>query len=71
MNYKDAFWRAVRTSAQTLAASLVALPTISSFSEIQLHGSLWGAALYTAALAGVVSFLQNIGESGVSTMLKE
>ena len=62
MNPSEAFWRALRTGAQTLAGALVALPTVSSVADVRNVGDPLLVALYTAFLSAVMSLLHNLGE---------
>lgn len=64
---KDAFGRSLRTFAQTLAGALVALPTASSVVDIRNVGEPLLVALYVAFMAGLVSFLMNLGENATGT----
>jgi len=62
MNLKGAAIRAVRTFAQTFAGALIAFPIAASLSDIRAVAEPVILALYTAGLAAVVSFLQNVVE---------
>lgn len=59
---KNALVRAVRTAAQALAAGLIALPIVTSLTQIVSLKEAVIVACYQAGLAGVVSFLQNAAE---------
>ena len=59
---RSSFIRALRTAAQTLAGALIAFPTVDSVTQIREIGNPFIVALYTAFMAGLVSFLQNIAE---------
>lgn len=63
---KRAAIRAIRTAAQTLAGSLVALPTANSIIDVAQVREPLAVAAYVSTLAGVVSFLQNIAEDNSS-----
>jgi len=65
VNVKGAAIRAVRTFAQTFAGALIAFPVAASLSDIRAVGEPVILALYTAVLAGAVSFLQNIAEEAI------
>lgn len=67
---RDSFVRALRTFAQTLAGALVALPTVDVVTNIKDIGNPLIVALYTAILAGVVSFLQNVAEDATGKGIK-
>jgi hypothetical protein len=60
MPWKDALIRAIRTAAQTLAGTLVALPIADSLDDLQTVGPTWLLALIASAMSGLVSFLQNV-----------
>lgn len=60
---KDAFLRAARTAAQTLAGCLVALPTVDSVAGVRTIGEPLLVGIYVAFIAGVVSLLQNLAEN--------
>ena len=64
---KNAFIRAARTTAQTLAGCLVALPTANSIVDIRAIGEPILVALYVAFLSGVVAFLHNVAENATGT----
>lgn len=64
---RDAFVRALRTFAQTLAGSLVALPTASSVVDIRHIGEPLLVALYVAFMASLVAFLMNVAENATGT----
>lgn len=64
---KDAFTRALRTAAQTLAGALVALPTVSAVTDLKAIGDPFLIALWTAFLSGVVAFLHNATENATGT----
>ena len=68
MNFRNAAVRALRTSLQTLAAAIIAFPTASTVADIKSIGEPMILALYTAAVAFAVTFLQNAIEdsSGVN-----
>lgn len=63
---RDAFIRAARTFAQTLAGCLVALPTVDSVASVRQIGQPLIVGLYVAFMAGVVSLLHNLAEQRVS-----
>lgn len=69
---RSAFVRSLRTAAQTLAGALIAFPTIDTVTQIREIGNPFIVALYTAFMAGLVSFLQNAVEdtAGVSGNVK-
>lgn len=69
MKIKRAFYRAVRTGAQTAAGVLIGVPIIEGATNIEVLGSAWlFAGLISLHTAGV-SFLQNIGEDVTDTAL--
>lgn len=63
---KNALVRAVRTAAQALAAGLIALPVVTSVTQIVSLKEALVVACYQAGLAGVVAFLQNAAEDNSS-----
>lgn len=69
---RSSFIRALRTAAQTLAGALIAFPTVDSVTQIREIGNPFIVALYTAFMAGLVSFLQNAVEdtAGASPSIK-
>lgn len=64
---RDAFIRSARTFAQTLAGSLVALPTVDAIADVRQVGEPIIVGLYVAFMAGVVSFLHNVSENVTRT----
>lgn len=64
---KDAFVRALRTAAQTLAGALIGLPTVSAVTDIKSIGDPLLVAIYVAFMAGVVSLLHNVAENATGT----
>lgn len=64
---KRAFYRALRTAAQTLAGGLVAMPTADAVLDMRAIANPLGVAVYAAILAGVVCFLQNVAEETTDT----
>lgn len=62
LNLKGAAIRALRTFFQSLAGALVAFPVAEAVSDLKAVGGPLILALWTALLAGVLSFLQNVIE---------
>lgn len=67
MNLKNAAIRGVRTFAQALAGLLLSFPVFATLLEVEVAvRQQLGVALANAALIGVISFLQNVGEDNTS-----
>lgn len=67
MKFKDAAIRGVRTFAQALAGLLLSVPVFQTLLEVEVAvRQQLLVALANAALIGVVSFLQNVGEDNTS-----
>lgn len=62
MNYGNALVRATRTGLQTLAAAIIAFPTVTTVADIRSVASPAVLALYTAVVSFVVTFIQNLVE---------
>lgn len=63
MSFNNAFVRAIRTGAQTLAALLLSVPVFNTLLDVQLAvRQVFAVAVANAALAAVIAFLQNVAE---------
>lgn len=70
MNWRDAAKRAVRTAAQAAAAVLVGIPLASFVGlELAVVGSAYLTAAFIGVNAGLISFLQNVGEDNSSVQV--
>lgn len=66
MKFPNSAVRAIRTACQAAAAGLLALPVVTSLTEIVSLKEALLVVAYQTGLAGLVSFLQNIAEDKTS-----